>query len=143
MGIILVYDCTEEQTFHNITNWLTQIEQHATDDVVKILVANKTDLPNKVIETERGEQLAAEYGLNFFETSAKTGDNINELFYAIAQKIMKDKPQLTATNSGASQQSTRMATANNSAYSQSESRQGLQLGSNNSQAQQSNQNQCC
>lgn len=58
MGIILVYDCTEEQTFNNITQWLKQIEQHATDDVVKILVANKTDLPNKVIETERGEQLA-------------------------------------------------------------------------------------
>ena len=54
MGIILVYDCTEEITFNNITNWLKQIEQHATDDVAKVLVANKTDLPNKVIDTDRG-----------------------------------------------------------------------------------------
>jgi len=54
MGIILVYDCTEETTFNNITNWLKQIEQHATDDVVKVLVANKTDLPNRAVEPERG-----------------------------------------------------------------------------------------
>ena len=115
--------------------------------MVKILVANKTDLPNKVIETERGEQLAQEYGLSFFETSAKTGDNINELFYAIAQKIMKDKPQLTASAGGASQQSTRMGTANNSSYSQgnpdSQSRQGMSLNQNNSQQQQNSANQCC
>ena len=54
MGIVLVYDCTEEVTFNNITNWLKQIEQHASDDVMKILVDNKIDLPNRVIETERG-----------------------------------------------------------------------------------------
>jgi Ras-related protein Rab-8A len=47
---------------------------------MKILVANKIDLPNRVIEAERGEQLAKEYGLHFFETSARTGANINELF---------------------------------------------------------------
>jgi len=55
MGIILVYDCTEEATFNNISNWLKQIDLHAGSDVAKILVANKTDLPNRVIETIRGE----------------------------------------------------------------------------------------
>ena len=102
MGIVLVYDCTEETTFNNITNWLKQIEQHATDDVMKVLIANKIDLPNRVIETERGEQLAKEYGLAFFETSARTGVNINELFHNMAQSIMKDKPHLTSTNQGSS-----------------------------------------
>lgn len=54
MGIILVYDCTEESTFNNISNWLKQIETHASVGVAKVLVANKTDLPNRVIPTERG-----------------------------------------------------------------------------------------
>ena len=54
MGIILVYDCTEESTFNNIQNWLKQIETHASSGVTKVLVANKTDLPNRVIPTERG-----------------------------------------------------------------------------------------
>ena len=52
MGIILVFDCTQELTFNNITNWLKQIEAHASEDVAKILVANKTDLPNRSISRE-------------------------------------------------------------------------------------------
>ena len=92
MGIILVYDCTEEVTFNNIENWLKQIDTHASSGVAKILVANKTDLPNRTVTSERGMALAQEHGLNFFETSAKTGANINELFFDIAQKIVKDKP---------------------------------------------------
>ena len=59
MGIILVYDCTEEQTFHNIQNWLKQIDQHASQNVARVLVANKCDRPDKVVESERGRQLAA------------------------------------------------------------------------------------
>ena len=54
MGIILVYDCTNELTFNNINNWLKQIESHASEDVTKMLVANKTDLPNRVITQEQG-----------------------------------------------------------------------------------------
>ena len=49
MGIVLVYDCTEESTFANIVNWLKQIEAHASPGVAKVLVANKIDLPNRVI----------------------------------------------------------------------------------------------
>ena len=58
MGIILVYDCTEEVTFNNIENWLKQIDTHASSGVAKILVANKTDLPNRTVTSERGLALA-------------------------------------------------------------------------------------
>jgi small GTP-binding protein len=51
MGIILVYDCTDQQTFNNISNWLKQIEQHASSSVAKVLVANKCDRTDKIIET--------------------------------------------------------------------------------------------
>ncbi len=73
MGIILVYDVTEEQSYNNIANWMKQIETHASDNVVKVIVGNKSDLPNRVISTEKGEELASSFGLDFFETSAKTG----------------------------------------------------------------------
>ena len=91
MGIILVYDCTEEKSFSNISNWMKQIEQHASKDVAKVLVGNKADKEDKVIDADTGKQLADEYGLQFYETSAKTGQNISELFHDIAHNIIKDK----------------------------------------------------
>ena len=58
MGIILVYDCSDVSTFNNIANWLKQIEQHASSNVAKVLVANKCDRPDKIISSEQGQQLA-------------------------------------------------------------------------------------
>ena len=59
MGILLVYDVTQEQTFQNITNWLKQIEAHANVDVLKVLVANKTYLEqSRTVSRENGESLA-------------------------------------------------------------------------------------
>ena len=87
-GIVLVYDCTQDETFNNISYWLREILCHARSGVAKVLVANKTDLPNRSISTERGQSLAQEYGLKFFETSAKTGTNINEMFLEITQQII-------------------------------------------------------
>ncbi len=46
MGVLLVYDCNQRQTFNSIANWLRQIEQHAEEGVLRILVANKIDLPD-------------------------------------------------------------------------------------------------
>ena len=101
MGIILVYDCTEEKSFANISNWMKQIEQHASKDVVKVLVGNKADKDDRVVDTETGKQLADEYGLAFFETSAKTGLNISELFQYVAQTIVENKPKTKAVTGAA------------------------------------------
>jgi Ras-related protein Rab-8A len=90
MGILLVYDVTDEQSFQNIRNWIRNIEQHAADNVDKILVGNKCDMESdKVVETTRGQALADEYGIKFFETSAKNNVNVVESFTAIAKDIKK------------------------------------------------------
>src|SRR5688500_2716362 len=91
MGIILAYDCTSEESFNNVRNWIRQIEMHANTNVEKILIGNKADLTDKkVIETEQGMALAKEFNMGFFETSARTGHNVQESFYHISKSI-KDK----------------------------------------------------
>jgi Ras-related protein Rab-8A len=100
MGIILAYDCTSEESFNNVRNWVRQIEVHASSNVEKILIGNKADLTDKkVIETEQGMALAKEFGMAFFETSARTGHNVNETFFHIS-KLIKDKQQKAAVVSG-------------------------------------------
>lgn len=90
MGILLVYDTTDLQSFQNIRNWIRNIEQHAADNVDKILVGNKCDIiEEKVVATEDGKKLADEKGIPFFETSAKTNINVVEAFTCIAKNIKK------------------------------------------------------
>ncbi|MBA0660869.1 hypothetical protein Goklo_012816, partial [Gossypium klotzschianum] len=70
MGILLVYDVTDESSFNNIRNWIRNIEQHASDNVNKILVGNKADMDEskRAVPTSKGQALADEYGIKFFET---------------------------------------------------------------------------
>jgi Ras-related protein Rab-8A len=73
-----------------IRNWLRNIEQHVTQPVIKILIGNKCDLvDDRVIETERGQALAEEYNMEFFETSCKCNINVNESFLSVVKSIKR------------------------------------------------------
>ncbi|KAL8094730.1 hypothetical protein AgCh_036302 [Apium graveolens] len=98
MGILLVYDVTDESSFNNIRNWIRNIEQHASDNVNKILVGNKADMDEskRAVPTSKGQALADEYGIKFFETSAKTNMNVEEVFFSVAKDI---KQRLAETDS--------------------------------------------
>ncbi|PNY07573.1 ras-related protein RABE1c-like [Trifolium pratense] len=110
MGILLVYDVTDEASFNStllsllasfcsdIRNWIRNIEQHASDNVNKILVGNKADMDEskRAVPTSKGQALADEYGIKFFETSAKTNMNVEEVFFSIARDI---KQRLADTDS--------------------------------------------
>jgi len=88
MGIMLVYDITNEKSFENIKNWIRNIEEHAAPDVQKMILGNKCDMNDKrVVSKERGEQLALEYGIRFMETSAKNSHNVEEAFYILSRDI--------------------------------------------------------
>uniref|UniRef100_K3WMV2 Uncharacterized protein n=1 Tax=Globisporangium ultimum (strain ATCC 200006 / CBS 805.95 / DAOM BR144) TaxID=431595 RepID=K3WMV2_GLOUD len=91
MGILLVYDVTDDHSFQNIRNWMTQIKQNASSNVNKILIANKCDVDpsERVVSTKQGQDLADEFGIKFFETSAKNNLNIDEAFRSIAVDIQK------------------------------------------------------
>jgi len=87
-GIILIYDVTSIQTYENVKNWISQIREEASPNVIIYIAGNKIDLEEeRKIKTEEGQKLAEELGLPFFETSAKTGVNINESFEDLVEKI--------------------------------------------------------
>ncbi|XP_058419584.1 ras-related protein Rab-8A isoform X2 [Diceros bicornis minor] len=88
MGIMLVYDITNEKSFDNIRNWIRNIEEHASADVEKMILGNKCDVNNKrQVSKERGEKLALDYGIKFMETSAKANINVENAFFTLARDI--------------------------------------------------------
>lgn len=93
MGVILTYDITDEKTFDNVEYWLHNLEQHGSQDVQKILIGNKCDLPDaqRKVPASRGHDLAAKYNMQFFETSAKTGVGVDDAFNHVADLIVETK----------------------------------------------------
>ena len=78
-GIILMYDITNRKSFESISGWMESINDKKGKNCPIVLVGNKSDLSEKrVISKKEGENLANKYKLNFFETSNKTGKNIEE-----------------------------------------------------------------
>lgn len=74
----------------DIRTWFSNVEQHASEGVNKILIGNKCDWEEKrVVSTEQGQALADELGIPFLEVSAKSNLNIEKAFYSLASDIKK------------------------------------------------------
>jgi len=89
-GCLLVYDISRRETFDHATQWLQDVRTHCGSKTVIMLVGNKSDLPRKQVSYKEGAQLAKDNGLVFIETSAKTIDNVDEVFLETAREIHKN-----------------------------------------------------
>jgi small GTP-binding protein len=86
---ILVYDVTNRKSFENLKNWHNEIKK-VSPNISLILVGNKIDLEeNREVESQEGNILADNLGLSYIETSAKTGENINDAFKMLGLLMIK------------------------------------------------------
>ena len=88
---MVVYDITSRDSFEHVQNWIEDIHNQSPKTVLIILVGNKIDLEDKRdISYDEGNNLAIKNGMIFAETSAKTGDGIEEVFLKSAKEIVKN-----------------------------------------------------
>ena len=88
-GAFVVYDITRKSSFLNIDNWIGELKTNGSDDILIILVGNKTDLEDKrEVSTDDGEKKAKQYGIAFCETSALQGKNIEHAFNILIDEII-------------------------------------------------------
>ncbi|CAD8096323.1 unnamed protein product [Paramecium primaurelia] len=90
IGGILVFDVTSRQSFQGLVQWYEKIQSYACDDIELIIVGNKTDLNEyRQVSQKEGMQFAKQYNFEYYETSAKSGLNVNKVFEYLAQKIVQ------------------------------------------------------
>jgi GTPase SAR1 family protein len=89
-GIIVVFDLTDPNSFVCLKDWIRNIEDVVMPGSIKALVGNKADLKKeRRVSDDDINQIAKLYKMRYFETSAKSNTNIDELFGYMMEKMYK------------------------------------------------------
>jgi small GTP-binding protein len=95
-GALLVFDITRPSTFASVTQWLQDLRQIADDGIVVVLVGNKSDLvagddsSPRVTRQEAEEWCRLNNVMRYIETSAKSGDGVEQAFLEVAERIYRN-----------------------------------------------------
>lgn len=96
-GVIFVYSVNDLDSFNSIKKWLNIIkEENTKENICMMLIGNKSDVEQsqRKVTHEQGIKLGEELGMTFFETSAKTGDNIKESSDYLINKIIETNKKI-------------------------------------------------
>ncbi|CAB1118577.1 unnamed protein product [Ectocarpus sp. CCAP 1310/34] len=86
-GFVLVYDVSNRQSFESVSTWMKDIVEQGKRGSDVVICGNKCDLQGREVAREEGEQLAAELGVPYMETSAKENLNVEETFGNLASRV--------------------------------------------------------
>jgi len=100
VGALLVYDIAKHTTYENVERWLKELRDHADNNIVIMLVGNKSDLRHlRAVPTEEARGYAERNNLSFIETSALDSTNVETAFQNILTEIYKIVSQKQLNNS--------------------------------------------
>eukprot|EP00826_Nyctotherus_ovalis_P066415 TRINITY_DN980_c0_g3_i1.p1 TRINITY_DN980_c0_g3~~TRINITY_DN980_c0_g3_i1.p1 ORF type:complete len:201 (-),score=57.13 TRINITY_DN980_c0_g3_i1:127-729(-) len=86
---LIVYDVSSGKTFERAMLWLAELKKNVKQFILIVLVGNKIDINKRETEYEEADRFAKEYGLKYFEVSAKEGVGVDEMFTAVASELLK------------------------------------------------------
>ena len=85
---LVVYDITNRESFNHIQSWIEDCKTQSPKTVLLVLVGNKSDLNSeRQVNYDEGMELANKNKMLFYETSAKVGTNVDEMFLKSAKSI--------------------------------------------------------
>ena len=90
VGALLVYDIAKHVTYENVERWLKELRDHADQNIVIMLVGNKSDLRHlRAVPTDEAKAYAEKNQLSFIETSALDSTNVETAFTNILTEIYR------------------------------------------------------
>ena len=96
--MVFVYDVTNPESFENLNNWMTSLKQiSGTKPKIQMILGNKSDSYNKVVEYDRAHAFAQKSNIPFFEVSAKQGSNVKQAFHSLIETLTDLNVEETTT----------------------------------------------
>jgi len=90
IGALLAYDITKQQTFDHVEKWLDELRIHADQNILVMLVGNKSDLSSlRAVPVEVAREFAQQEGLFFLETSALDSSNVESAFIGLLSQVYR------------------------------------------------------
>lgn len=86
-AMMIVYDVSDMESFHNVKKWIIECDRYGQENVIKVLIGNKADTQRRVVSYEMGKEFADTMGMQFVETSAKSGLNVEKAFMTVAELL--------------------------------------------------------
>ncbi|MHA1378854.1 MAG: GTP-binding protein [Candidatus Helarchaeota archaeon] len=90
MAAIAIFDLTNRESYENLPKWFQEVADNC-GAIPLMLVGNKSDLPDRAVETTEAQELSNKLGVEYFEASAKNGQNINDLFRRLGEILLASK----------------------------------------------------
>ena len=90
-GVMIVYDVNSEKSYNNLKFWIESLKSNLYEDFDKvpiILIGNKIDIPKRKIDKEIAKDFAKSNGCEYFETSAKTGEGVDNAIRELVKQVM-------------------------------------------------------
>mmetsp|Transcript_64498 Transcript_64498/g.155583 ORF Transcript_64498/g.155583 Transcript_64498/m.155583 type:complete len:206 (+) Transcript_64498:41-658(+) len=98
---LLVFDITDPDSFIKVKSWVKELRKMVGEEIILCIAGNKSDLErHRVVPRQEAADYAVAVGAQYFETSAKSGRGINELFASMAKRLLETRKVSNRPGSG-------------------------------------------
>jgi GTPase SAR1 family protein len=86
---VFVFDLTDSNSFFNLSNWIEDVNKLTTDNPIKLVLANKSDLEDRAVSKSEIDEFSRKTGIEVIECSAKNSYHINYAFETMSNILLK------------------------------------------------------